>query len=117
MNSDNVTCVLENCVLLKFLYVKDILSSLPPDVRKELFERVMNPAHAGPDTTENFRDKAAAEKNCGCRQMRILLQMRFLKVYKYLIKPISKCKTGRTLGLMKYTYSTFTTTMCKDEMF
>ena len=49
MISNNVTCVLEDCVLLKFMYVKDILSSFPPDVLKTLFEYVMNPAQAGPD--------------------------------------------------------------------
>ena len=42
-------CTGRDCVLLKFLYVKDILSSFPPDVWKTLFEYVMNLAQAGPD--------------------------------------------------------------------
>ena len=34
---------------MKILYVKDVLSSLPTDVRKTLPECDMNPAPAGPD--------------------------------------------------------------------
>ena len=49
--------------------------------------------------------------------MEILLQMRVLKMYKRLSKLYIICKTGRTLSLMRYIYSTFTTTRCKDGMF
>ena len=117
MISDNVTCAVD-CVLLKFLYVKGVFSSSHPLLRKTQFEFVMNPEQAGSDELVKHYSEVKERFPALLRQMEILLQMRFLKTYRRLIKLCIHCKTGiRRLGLMRYTYSTFTMIRCMDVTF
>jgi hypothetical protein len=57
MRSENVDCEGEDCVLLKFLYVKGVLSSFPSKSRKEWLENIIDPAKCESDElTKQFSE-------------------------------------------------------------
>jgi hypothetical protein len=57
MRSDNAGCEGGDCVLLKFMYVKGVLSAFPSKSRKEWVENTINPAQCESDElTKQFSD-------------------------------------------------------------
>jgi hypothetical protein len=78
----------------------------------------MNPEQAGSDEIVNHYSAVKERLSSIAAPDGDIKQMRFLKTYRRLIRLCIHCKTGiRILGLMRYTYSTFTTARCKDGTF